>query len=461
MKKKKFKFFKRLFFFAVFIALIFLIGLLVIVFREDENLCSSLIDYLCEFYYKNISSSDEQFMMYMEESYDIYEPKTDYQWWYYTRGPEEGIAGPSGSGHREATEGGARRGVRRAQSRITRGGGSSLDQVGHPIQGNIRQPQIFPGYRDYIAESEQIIEARKQSFSKLKSLIRYTNVTIFRQQPTDLHNYKVVNVPNKTYYIKRDSFYNGDRETVNLLLKELRNFHFKGYEFSRIEFKMEPRIGRPLGFANKKMDTELRWFLNEHNPYNPDFRLPNLFSFNEVRFGFTRSPSPSPFLSSSSSEPYNPIKDKMDIYRTLNQNDLERQERETREQRNEVWKPQPNVERENADGTVVLREEWERRVIYTEDSEREDVQGNIERQEKGKQKVEEENIERQEKGKQREEQIRDNSNLIEQDPNKYKKVQNEIKRISINSLIEQTDTNKNQNENKKISISSLIEQSKK
>jgi hypothetical protein len=145
-----------------------------------------------------------------------------------------------------------------------------------------------------------------------------------------LNDYKIVNVPNKTFYIKRDVFYNGDREKVKLLIEKLRDFHNKGYEFSRIEFSMELRKGRALGFIHQNMDRDLRWYLEYLNPYNPDFSLPNLLSFNNDRFRSTNSPTPPPLLSKYGTVPYNPIKDKMNIINTINLADMEEQENQER-----------------------------------------------------------------------------------------------------------------------------------
>jgi hypothetical protein len=427
MAKKNFlKYFKYLLFFAIFIGLVILIGILIISFRDDDIICCKLTNYLSEFYYKKVLFPEKRNMMYMGESSEINDIIGGDQPWYYVRGAEEGIKGGTekkkeGGGVEEIREG------RRSQSRTTRLGGSRGDEI---IDSRPRETRVtrtlFPRteHRDFNGEAEVLVQSRRECLKVLKSLLRFTNVTILTELPRNLNNfnlndYKIIRVPDKIFYIKRDVFYNGDRERVKLLIEKLRDFHNKGDEFSRMEGNIEPRRGRALSFSNAELDRDLRWFLNSLNPYNPRHTLPSIITFYKGHFGSTHSPTPEPFSTKSSTTSFNPIIEKMSIKNIINEGEMQKQK--------EIQiQGQENVQKKEQEQIQILDN------------------SNF---------IEQKNVQREEQG-----QVIDKSNLLEQNKQPDYVQHN---KISIGNLIEQEQNNKLRDDSKRISIDSLIEQKKR
>jgi hypothetical protein len=333
----------------------------------------------------------------MGECYEINEIVTNNPRLYYTRGPEENV-----NKQNIGREAGGRR-VIETQPQTTRPREITTDQIvdsrsintrvsrpllPRPIETRVN-PVVDPRLEDtrslspitenrnFNTEGEELIRTRKESLNLLKVYIRMTNLTILTEKPNDLNNFKIVTVPNKVFYIKRDVFYNGDRDKVKLVIEKLRDFHLKGSRFSSIEFKMEERKGRALSLKNIDMDKDLRWFLQSMNPYNPNFVLPNIFSFYKGHFESSRSPTPSPILSNLATIPYNSIKDRMSIINILNISDLEEQENLIRQKQENLIAQKLKEELEKLN-KLKLKQREEQVVNYSnENNEQMEIEGQI------------------------------------------------------------------------------------
>jgi hypothetical protein len=381
--KKILNFFKWIFFFVIFIGLIISIGILIISFREDDIICYRLINYLAEFYYKKVSWSNNLNILYMGECSEINDIVTNDPRLYYTRGPEDNVKGTqpqtTRSGEITTDQVVNSRSINTRVSRplLPRPVETRVNQVVDPRLEDTRSLLPRTENRNFNAEGEELIRTRKESLKLLKAYIRITNLTILTEKPNDLNNFKIVTVPNKIFYIKRDVFYNGDREKVKLVIDKLRDFHMKGSIFSSIEFKMEERKGRALSFKNMDMDKDLRWFLQSMNPYNPNFVLPNTYSFYQGHFESSRSPTPSPILSNSATIPYNPIKDRMSILNILNLSALEEQENLIRQEQEKLIAQKLKEELEKLNRLKLKQREEQVVNNSNENNEQMEIEGQI------------------------------------------------------------------------------------
>jgi hypothetical protein len=232
MKNLK-KYFKFSLFFTIFIALILFTGVLITLFREDDIICFKLMNYLSEFYYKKVSLSKICHTIYMGDNYEINNIISEDRL-YYLKGDEEEIKekeieNKEGKGFRQIINLSSIQG----EELIT-------DQTIDSELRVTRVPQL-PGTigRNFDREGEELVQSRKECLINLKSLIRATNLTIntniSKEELQSLDKFKIIEVNDKKFYIKRNVFYNGDREKVRTLIEELRNFYNKGHEFTRIQ----------------------------------------------------------------------------------------------------------------------------------------------------------------------------------------------------------------------------------
>jgi hypothetical protein len=153
---------------------------------------------------------------------------------YYLKGDEEEIKSKEVEKKQER-ESRQRRNPPRVQ-----GGESRTHQT---VDSGIRENRVsqLPATigRNFDKEGEELVQSRKECLKNLKSLIRASNLTIntelSKEESQFLNEFKIVETKDKKFYIRRNVFYNGDREKVRLLIEELRNFYNKGHAFTCIK----------------------------------------------------------------------------------------------------------------------------------------------------------------------------------------------------------------------------------